>query len=323
LEKTLKHLPDTLCGIYDRFLNVIEDRYWDYVEAALRWILFSVTKVTLKQLADAIAFDYSNGVQYTYMPDRQESNSDAICNWLEGLVDISPAFNPAVTLAHASVQDYLLNKHTVTKFSRDFSGESLSHSFIARTCITYLLYFETHPLEGGKYPLGEYAARYWCHHLLRCHDRGVILDVAMRLLEDGSSQYRALTQLRQGVQPFSYGYPYPVELPLHFCCLEGYIEGVQSLLANHPNLNWIDSRGSTAIMIAASNGHTDIIRTLIAQGAKINLPGEYYASCSSTALISTYQVPGLRWRGHRGSATLKWCNSCLKRGQISTDEICI
>src|SRR5277367_1319820 len=73
-----------------------------------------------------------------------------------------------IKLSHMSVKDYLLSQHHVgaTGFGLN---EKLSHSFIAKTCLAYLLQFE-HPGmlnldDVDKYPLAQYAAVYWVMHV--------------------------------------------------------------------------------------------------------------------------------------------------------------
>ncbi|KAJ7261419.1 ankyrin repeat-containing domain protein [Mycena rebaudengoi] len=51
--KTLAELPNDLFGIYDRFLGTVPPSAMVYVEAALRWIVFTASPVTMEQLADA------------------------------------------------------------------------------------------------------------------------------------------------------------------------------------------------------------------------------------------------------------------------------
>src|SRR6202034_925122 len=73
-----------------------------------------------------------------------------------------------IKLSHMSVKDYLLSQHRVgaSGFSID---EKLAHSYIARTCLAYLLQFENHDMLDqviiDKYPLAKYAAEYWIMHV--------------------------------------------------------------------------------------------------------------------------------------------------------------
>ncbi|KAJ6586253.1 hypothetical protein DFH09DRAFT_1274797 [Mycena vulgaris] len=157
LDKTLDNLPDDLFGIYDRFLQGIRPEHILYAEAALRWLVFSRKPLALHELADAIAFDFSDPTQYIYKPSRREGNVVMIPRWLEGLVTVNYDY---VVLAHSSVQDYLLSTRFTSKFGWDFSA-GLSHTFLARTCIGYLLYFADDALkeeELQSYPLIQYAA---------------------------------------------------------------------------------------------------------------------------------------------------------------------
>jgi ankyrin repeat protein len=214
------------------------------------------------------------------------------------------------------VQDYLLSGHFKDKFKRDLSG-SLSHTFISRTCISYLLYFGTHHLETLailNYPLAEYSAVNWCYHLLRSHDRNSLFAPAMRLLEDGSEQFSAFIRSRR-FSPYDGGRCSWTSSALLFCCGEGYIEGVQCLLATRIEVNppggvtplWIASAnghadivslllahstdvdlggredGKTALSAASQGGHTEIVHLLLEHGADINLPGGEYGSALAAA----------------------------------------
>src|SRR6202021_1181259 len=73
-----------------------------------------------------------------------------------------------IKLSHMSVKDYLLSQHHVgaTGFGLN---EKLSHSLIAKTCLAYLLQFDNLDMLNrntiGKYPLTQYATKYWVRHV--------------------------------------------------------------------------------------------------------------------------------------------------------------
>ncbi|KAJ6518532.1 hypothetical protein DFH09DRAFT_1427171 [Mycena vulgaris] len=104
LDITLKCLPSTLFGAYDRFLAAVPEKHQSHGHSSM--------------LADAISFDFSDPDQYTHEPDRRESNASAIFDWLEGLVTKSTGREDSVfvVLAHASVQEYTTSTHFHDKF---------------------------------------------------------------------------------------------------------------------------------------------------------------------------------------------------------------
>src|SRR6202035_4310977 len=73
-----------------------------------------------------------------------------------------------IKLSHMSVKDYLLSQHRVgaTGFSID---EKLANSYIANTCLAYLLQFTNLDMLNlaaiDEYPLAQYAAKYWVIHV--------------------------------------------------------------------------------------------------------------------------------------------------------------
>ncbi|KAJ7445578.1 ankyrin repeat-containing domain protein [Mycena latifolia] len=267
LDKMLDNLPTDLFGIYDRFLQAIHPDDFVYVEAVVRWLIFSTKEMALTELAEAVSFDFSDPTQYVYKPSQREGNKVAILRWLEGLVLLrKEGFESTVILAHASVQDYILSARFAQRFHSNFST-SLSHTFLAQTCIDYMLYFSDHPLDDSMLQpslFAEYAAQNWCHHLLHCHDRTILFASTMQLLEEGSNQFYALTSIHHLFSSL------PPEVPLHLCCYHGYIEGVRGLLANGADVNeWIAE--GTPLCIAVTQGHTDVIHALLENDANPNI----------------------------------------------------
>ncbi|KAJ7774146.1 hypothetical protein DFH07DRAFT_988135 [Mycena maculata] len=198
------------CKRADKLAEVLENLPNDLFEA----------NFTLTELTDAIAFDFSNTEQYIYKPDYRKANATTIFDWLERLViEIKESNETRVELAHASVQDYLLSNQFRAKFSCNLSElEGHSRTFIVQTCISHLLYFGDDPLEEEtipNYPLAVYAGNKWYRHLLQCHDRFILFGAAMRILEDGSQQYKALCYLRWD------GRKSPAGSPLYLCCQIG------------------------------------------------------------------------------------------------------
>ncbi|KAJ7252185.1 ankyrin repeat-containing domain protein [Mycena rebaudengoi] len=284
LEPTLENLPNELFGICDRFLEAIRPQDLVYAIGALRWLLFSAQNLTLVELADAIAFDFSNPTRYKFDPSLREDNINAIPVWLEGLATVVDGDGgKSVLFGHGSVQDYLFSGRIADKFGFDLSPGH-SHAFIARSCLGQLLYFSDHPLGSPPHhpssPLAPYAAKWWCHHLRRSseRDQSLMASDAMLLLEDGSEQYRALKYLRRRSYTL---YPRPdPDSPLHLCSEEGYIEGVRQLLQNGVDVN-VQNTEATALQAASVCGHREIVHLLLEKGAEVNAKGR---QCVTSAL---------------------------------------
>jgi hypothetical protein len=151
LNEILDNLPSDLYGIYDRFLEGIDKEDFIYVEGVFRWIMFSLQSLSLVQLADAVAFDFSSPERYhIYQPALRNNNEVAILIWLEGLVSTQDCYgSQCVVLAHASVQDYLLSDKFRHKFGRDLSA-GFSHTFIARTCIGHFSILPIRPSASTR-----------------------------------------------------------------------------------------------------------------------------------------------------------------------------
>ncbi|KAJ7473700.1 ankyrin repeat-containing domain protein [Mycena galericulata] len=284
LEQTLENLPNDLFGIYDRFLDRIRQEDLVYVTGILRWLVFSAEALSLEQLADAVAFDFSKEEHYTYDPSIRRDHLDTIPEWFEGLATVSNyrIFEDVLVLSHASVQDYILSSHFTDKFGYDLNSGP-SHTFIARSCINYFLHFSKHPLNEEtlpNYPLANYAADHWCHHLLRSADPMALLPEAMHLLQDGSEQYIALNINPYGATDF------PMQSPLHLCCKEGYTEGAHYLLEKGADANAKNGKYGSALQAACYKGHADVVQLLLEHGANVNDLGDLFGHALQAASVT-------------------------------------
>ncbi|KAJ7617291.1 hypothetical protein FB45DRAFT_801092, partial [Roridomyces roridus] len=301
LEKTLANLPNDLFGIYDRFVETVREEDLVYVTGIFRWLIYSAQGLDLAEIADALAFDFSDPTCYIYDPDLQADNMQAIPEWVEGLTTVRVYDGrKTISLAHASVQDYLFSGRFTAKFGYDL-GQGPSHGFISHSCIQYLLYFSDHPLDEillRNHPMAEYAAERWCHHLLRSNDLAALFKHAVRLLEDGSRQYKTLINLRQyrtprlqrkevyygdlgsawvwtssstpsGISEFHPGM-YPHVPPLVVCSEDGYVDGARWLLDRGiADINFQDAGGS-ALHAAATHNRTTLVSLLLENGIDVN-----------------------------------------------------
>ncbi|KAJ7638004.1 ankyrin repeat-containing domain protein, partial [Mycena polygramma] len=294
IDKILAKLLNDLFGIYARFLQPIDEADFVYVAALLRWIAFSARPVTLLELDEALAINFSEPDRWVFEPENRE-RVKAVCGLLEGLVAVGPVSESdsdsaseasedqelLVTLAHSSVADYIVSEKFLEQYKEDLK-EPPSHTFLAQSCVTYLLHFENNPLNAHtlpQYPLARYAATFWSHHLLRCNDRGVLQHSTMHLLEQGSKQFTALNC----VCDIDNSWRDPDWLrhalsPLYLCSAMAYIEGVRLLLEHGADMNTVGGRFGSALQGAASKGHVDIVRILLEKGADVNTVGGEYGS---------------------------------------------
>ncbi|KAJ7815121.1 ankyrin repeat-containing domain protein [Mycena leptocephala] len=270
LDAMLDALPNTLHDIYARWLSpeMLPARYLPDMEKLLHWIVYSARPLTVAELEDTIAFDFSNSARYIFDPVRHTFRG-AFMEWMSGLVSVNHPESENILDAH---DDYLLlplEKHpTGCNACPIHVTETVAHPLMAETCIDYLLHFAdpTHPLNVDTfpdYPLASYAAEYWGHHLVLCDESARLFDSAMHLMKRGSAQYLALNYLNtlgryDGTVWWSYYVP---TSPLFTCSRVGYFAGVKYLLKEHK----VDTRErADALRVATHHGHTDIVRLLLA-----------------------------------------------------------
>ena len=117
-------------------------------------------------IGDAVAIFITPDHPPGFQPGRKWRRA-VLESTLRNLITISDHdfFPSKVKLAHFSVKEYLLlPSNTFFQFIPE-----LSHNFITRSCLTYLLQFDTFDKyteeTSNDFQLGHYAANYWFKHM--------------------------------------------------------------------------------------------------------------------------------------------------------------
>ena len=197
-----------------------------------------------------------------------------------------------VRLVHFSVQEYLHANQSV--FFPD------AESIIAGACITYLLFdvfgegdgcrsdiFSILDLIGDR-PFVKYACRYWAAHA-RCTNKEEVENLALDLLR--SPSHRACSyQLVQFIRGRKEKYWEPREAascqPLTLAAIFRLNRLVKRLLdSGEATLDGMTSMGSTALIVASSEGNRTMTDHLLSGNADVTLQ-----NCYGTALHCTAEA---------------------------------
>jgi hypothetical protein len=176
LRKSLATLPRTLDQTYDRILSAISEEYSEYAMRILQWLTFSARPLSVEEIAEVVAIDIARDPAF----DRDEVLEDPLeaLNICSSLVTITTneayrKFGPArrsITLAHYSVQEYLLSDRIQQGSAKQYSmREAECHSAITRSSLKYLTQLK-HPLSSEVLEvsaLARYSVEFWSSHLRR------------------------------------------------------------------------------------------------------------------------------------------------------------
>jgi ankyrin repeat protein len=196
-------------------------------------------------------------------------------------------YGKGLILAHNSVKDYLVALPTVDGW---FSfEEKLSHSIIAKTCLTYFTTifsereFDTE--DEKKYPFARYSVRHWPYHVRKAEEAFTDADMmSMKAIFYEPLFSAWFTISEKGAWTRENG----TVSPLYYVSLKGILPAVKLLLAN-TNVNIVGGRYGTSIQAAAAEGYQDIVETLIQAKADVNIVGGEYGIAIQAAAAGGHQ----------------------------------
>jgi ankyrin repeat protein len=266
--KALETLPTETDTTYEKAMQRINDMNPDFREKAklfLMWVAYTYRPLNIREIEHAT----------TLLPDDTEIDTDEIipakvlASMCAGLVIIDEMEN--VRLCHYTVENYFKKVRGEVFVSTDVS--------LARTCLTYLLLDE---FEAGRcadrdfgqrsrtYPFLGYAASFWGRHAVEANDKSIEEEVLVFLKSDPHRD--AATQAIWHLDKTGYKYwdAKSGATGLHLASYFGLIQAVDSLIADHADVDAQDSLGTTPLMYAALHGHEAIVEKLLNARANPN-----------------------------------------------------
>ena len=288
IKDALKELPATLDGTYRRVLRGIEEANRKFVQRLLPCVAVAPRPLRVEELAEIIAFDFNSGSIPKFNENWRHKNPVqavlSTCSTLLSVVKVNGY--QIVKFSHSSVKEFL----TSTRFGkrRDaLSGRfhisiTSGHVLLARACLGILLHLDESATEDSlkSFPLAEYAARHWFEH---ARLGGMLQNAArvqgMKQLFDASKPHLAIwlwiwdptddshdrTQRAKRPSP-------PTRTPLHYAAFCGLQAVVKVLATEHPQD--VNARspndGLTPLHLASQEGHVEVARVLLQDGAKVS-----------------------------------------------------
>ncbi|KAF8512683.1 hypothetical protein JB92DRAFT_264456 [Gautieria morchelliformis] len=201
----------TLYETYDRILLGIDENNRVYALKLLQWLAFSINPVSLRLAVEVLATDPDAVTGPLFDPERRFDDPWDILTLCSSLISVTTVPDDTLwyhaylkddqgkvaelRLAHFSVREYLVSEslRTHSKLSIYHCDEKLANTFIAKTCVAYLLQFNQHKISQDiriSNPLCSYAAYYWIRHTQPNNDDDAILHrLIICLLQPESAVY--------------------------------------------------------------------------------------------------------------------------------------
>ncbi|KAJ6474973.1 hypothetical protein C8R45DRAFT_873987, partial [Mycena sanguinolenta] len=260
----LSRMPHTMNNIYDRILkNIQSDVMLEVVKQTLNWLLFSMEPMTLKQINDALAVDFTESPP-RFDPKKRLTTPSKLLDACAGLVSAKEKQGDIILqLPHASVKEYLTDSQRSSHALQAEIFTDTGHHMIARTCIAYLCSFDNYGISSS--PLALYAAKNWYHHQPQQYAESKLIMALTDLLQAGSVQYTNLLWLREADDDDDYDIP-----PIVLCASLGVLPAVQLLLGRDAEINAQGGQYGNTLQAASKGGNTEIVQLLLDSGADVN-----------------------------------------------------
>ncbi|KAF7966839.1 hypothetical protein HWV62_36913 [Athelia sp. TMB] len=320
LKTQLKSLPK---GLDDAYVQIFRrSKCPEYLQKLMQWLVFAEEPLTVAQLSEVLAVDFTTAELPFYDPELRCSKPEIIWEICNGLVT---EIEGTIKLAHFSVKEYFIQRIKPEAEAQSSTSEEFSHFVIAQTCLAQILHLDGPNILDWKrpdnldlnhvessFPLARYAAMSWVTHFHSsgaATAQGPYLDqLILRLfpLPSTSWSHALLSWVR--IQNLVIDTDYyclqfepnvlgrvlascgrtrqlPLDAsPLYYACFAGSVQAVRHLLSNSADVDRVGCEASSRpLLIASEEGHLEIARLLLHRGVNVNVEGGSYGTALQAA----------------------------------------
>jgi ankyrin repeat protein len=311
IRKTLKELPATLDGTYERTLEEIPKEKKQHTHQLFQCLVVARRPLRVEELAEifAIEFDTATGLnlRQNWRPENPEEAVLSACSTL--IVVIEDGDSKIVQFSHFSVKEFLTSDRLRTSefanICHYFIPLDPAHSILARACITVLLQLDesVNKERLSEFPLAFYAADHWVDHA-QIREVASQFQDAMEQLFDPRKPYLAAWACWICDMDWGGAGRTIDDLPehpsrrertvLYYAALCGFCDLAEHLIiARAEDANAKCGRHGSPLHAAAHMGHLDTARVLLDHGANVDLEDQG----GKTPLVAAYRRRNLEIMG--------------------------
>lgn len=322
LRSIVSEMPAEINDTYERDLEKVQNlkpAQKARAIAILRWILFALRPLTVRELAEAIAMTLDDSAEtypYDELPDSWENGyvdeqyvNSYIRRSCGSLVELrghnenEPLALHTVHFVHFSVKEYLLRSDNFSNGQSRlericFPDGGKEHNQLARLCLQYLCYDvfgEKNNFHDRRriqvYPFLAYAAKSWYMHVLHDHHMSEdIMPWVEKLFNPSTSNWILWSRVFEGELELE-------DEPISASVLSDGASSVESVDVEETDeadadeaeeLGDVDSEPSP-MYYAALLGFTDLVKALQSQGLDCSARGGIYGFPLQAAVRNAHQ----------------------------------
>ena len=283
----------------------------------LQWLSFSTRPMTLEEIAEVVVVDFELVDEPQYTSEHRYWDNEEILEKCSGFITHSKGLikcdtmamyllkfkTGMVKLAHFSVKEYLVSKYLCTgAASRFHLTEELSHSWIAQTCLVYLLQLDTVSSLNEdvlkSFPLMTYAAANWIFHAqsggIDKSGHSSMLSLTCKLLMSGSASFANWVRIWDVDEDYMHRdlarRCTDIPAPLYYTSLTGLQQVSQHLLEMKADVNAQGGKYHNPLQAASFGGYEVIVKLLLEKGADVNAEGGHFGNALQAASFGGYEV---------------------------------
>jgi ankyrin repeat protein len=309
---TLTHLPKDLETIYNQILQRIKAREMPYAKIILWWLMLGLQPLTIQELSIVVMFNPSTGFFDSTLALAQPEDVMQACSSL-----ITSTDGNIVTLAHASVKEYFCAQPRPWNNDLiDLSDSQIGHAMIAYLCLKYLFQDDWNANHSSKkFPLEDYSVQHWPYHYKHSNRNSILQDTVVKFfqMDQGyEGPYTTWVNLHYSdaqlytwdfdreLSPFFHAghlglddiiqclilngtWSVIYDKTLNAAALEGHINIIKILLDNGANAAVQNDFYGNALHSASLKGHAEIVKLLLERGMDVNAQGGKYCSALQAA----------------------------------------
>ncbi|KAN0140109.1 Ankyrin repeat-containing domain protein [Lactarius tabidus] len=281
VRRTLNELPESLDETYQWLMMEIKRVNQVHAYRMLQCLTVAARPLSVAELAELLTFDFDaakDGIPKLKSDWRWEDHEQAVLSTCSSLITVvHGSKSPVVQFSHFSVKEFLMSDRLAMS-PGDISHYHISfpdaHTVLARACLGVLLR-DPDDTKGAD-PLARYAAEHWVAHAQVEDVASRVRDGMERLFDPDKPYFEAWIQLHN-IDPYHFDqgtHPEPGAGPLYYAALCGFHELVEPLVLKYPQC--ASARGGgrgTALHSASSEGHLQIVRSLLRRGVDVDVRG--------------------------------------------------